>query len=98
MIKLLKWFALFIFSLIGVLLGLRFFLKLLAANLTTQFVIWIYEVTDPLLNPFTLAFPTAKISSGFVLEFTTLFAIFTYVFIGYLIQELLAAMDGKKQE
>ncbi|HQM16001.1 MAG TPA: YggT family protein [Candidatus Woesebacteria bacterium] len=96
MLKLLKELAVFVFGLISVLLIFRFLLKLMAANPRASFVAWIYDTTGPLLNPFELAFPTPKVSGGFVLEFTTLFAIFTYTFIGYLIQELLSVISKNK--
>ena len=92
MSKILKELASFVFGLIDVLLIFRFLLKLMAANPESPFVSWIYETTTPLLNPFVLAFPTPKVTGNFVLEFTTLFAIFTYTFIGYLVQELLAVI------
>lgn len=96
MLKLLKELATFVFGLISVLLVFRFLLKLLAANPQASFVAWIYDTTGPLLNPFVLAFPTPKVTGGFVLEFTTLFAIFTYTFIGYLVQELLGLIGKGK--
>ncbi len=95
MSRILKDLANFVFGLIAILLIFRFLLKLLAANPQASFVAWIYETTRPLLNPFVLAFPTPKVTGGFTLEFTTLFAIFTYAFIGYLIQELLVLIDKR---
>ncbi len=96
MSKLLKDLATFVFGLIDLLLIFRFVLKLLAANPSANFVAWVYETTQPLLNPFLLAFPTPKVRGGFTLEFTTLFAIFVYTFLGYLIQELLGAIAKRK--
>jgi len=96
MLKLLKELAVFVFGLISVLLVFRFILKLMAANPASPFVTWIYDTTGPLLNPFELAFPTPKVTGGFILEFTTLFAIFTYTFIGYLVQELLGVISKGK--
>ncbi len=95
MSKILKELAKFVFGLIDVLLIFRFVLKLLAANPDAGFVAWVYDTTRPLLHPFLLAFPTPKARGGFTLEFTTLFAIFAYTFLGYLTQELLAAMSKK---
>lgn len=95
MSRLLKELANFVFGLIDVLLIFRFVLKLLAANPEAAFVAWVYETTRPLLNPFILAFPTPKVRGGFTLEFTTLFAIFVYTFVGYLIKELLQMMAKK---
>jgi uncharacterized protein YggT (Ycf19 family) len=95
MSRILKDLANFVFGLIDILLIFRFLLKLLAANPQAPFVAWIYETTQPLLNPFVLAFPTPKVTGGFTLEFTTLFAIFAYTFIGYLIQELLVLINKR---
>lgn len=97
MIRLLKDLANFIFALIDILLIFRFILRLLGASPASEFVAWIYATTQPLLNPFIFAFPTPSVKGGFVLEFTTLFAIFAYTFIGYLIQELLGIMAGKQK-
>jgi len=74
----------------------RFILKLLGASARAGFVSWIYETSQPLLKPFLFAFPTSSIKDGYILEFTTLFAIFAYAFIGYVIQEVLGLMKIKK--
>ncbi|MBD3250391.1 MAG: hypothetical protein GF381_02375 [Candidatus Pacebacteria bacterium] len=95
MSRLLKELAHFVFGLIDLLLIFRFLLKLFAANPRAPFVSWVYETTRPLLNPFLLAFPTPQVGGGFTLEFTTLFAIFVYTFIGYLVQELLAVISKR---
>ncbi len=91
--KLLRDLTTFVFGLVEILLVFRFVLKLFAANPQAGFVRWIYETTEPLLAPFLLAFPTSSVRGGFTLEFTTLFAIFVYAFVGYLVQELLEVMD-----
>lgn len=95
MMKLLKDLATFVFGLVELLLVFRFVLKLLGAAPKAQFVEWVYDTTLPLLQPFLFAFPTPSIKGGFTLEFTTLFAIFTYAFASYLLQELLEMMDKK---
>lgn len=76
----------------------RFILKLLAANPAADFVAWIYATTDPLLQPFLFAFPTPSVKGGFTLEFTTLFAIFAYGFVGYIIQEVLALINANTKK
>ena len=97
--KLLKKFTLLIFSFVGILLTFRFFLKFLGANETSPFVEFIYENTQPLLAPFLFAFPTPSVSGRFVIEFTTLFAMFVYSFISYIIEEImdLFSRDHKKK-
>lgn len=96
MSKFITELANFVFGLIDILLIFRFVLKLLAANPQAEFVNWVYDTTQPLLNPFIQAFPTPQVSGGFTLEFTTLFAIFVYTFVGYLVQELLGAISKRK--
>ena len=93
--KLLRDLATLVIGIIEILLVFRFVLKLLAANPNAGFVAWIYETTWPLLRSFVFAFPTPSVRGGFVLEFTTLFAIFAYAFLGYVVQELLEIMGGK---
>jgi YggT family protein len=97
MIKLLRDLLNLVLGLIEVFLVLRFVLKLLAASPKAEFVSWLYANTQPLLQPFTLAFPTPSLKGGFVLEFTTLFALFAYAFVGYLLQQLLEILDKKKK-
>ena len=79
--KLLKDLSTFAFAIIEIILVFRFVLKILAANANSGFVAWIYATSQPLINPFLFAFPTPSVRGGFVLEFTTLFAIFAYAFI-----------------
>ncbi len=93
MSKLLRDLATLVFGLVEILLVFRFVLKLFAANPNASFVSWVYEMTQPLLQPFLFAFPTPSVGGGFTLEFTTLFAVFVYAFAGYLIQELLEVIE-----
>jgi hypothetical protein len=96
MFKLLRDLLALVMAIVEILLALRLVLKLLAANPTASFVDWIYKTTQPLLQPFLFAFPTPSIKGGFVLEFTTLFALFAYAFLGYLIEQILEIMDHTK--
>jgi YggT family protein len=82
-------------DLIGLLIGgvevvliFRLILKLANADTRADVVNWIYAFSEPLLKPFLLAFPTPSIKGGYQLEFTTVFAIFGYAFLGYVLQEL----------
>lgn len=98
MVNLLRDLLRFIIAIVEFLLIFRFILKLLAANPQASFVQWIYQTSQPLLQPFLFAFPTPSVKGGFALEFTTLFAIFAYAFVGYLLQELLDLIAGSKQK
>ena len=93
--KPIKDLSAFVFAIIEIILVFRFVLKLLAASPSAGFVSWIYATSRPLINPFLFAFPTPSVTGGFVLEFTTLFAIFAYAFIGYLVQEVLKIVSKK---
>ena len=98
MLKLVRDLSSFVIGIIEILLIFRFVLRLLSANPEASFVAWIYQTTAPLLTPFLFAFPTPTIRGGFTLEFTTIFAIFAYAFIGYIIQEVLSfMMTGKRR-
>jgi len=94
MFKLLRDLLSFVMAVVEILLTMRFILKILGANAESQFVNWVYVNTQPLLQPFQFAFPTPSIKGGFVLEFTTLFALFAYAFMGYILQQLLNVIDG----
>jgi len=94
--KSLKKILSLIFSLVEVSLIFRFLLKLFGASSSAGFVSFIYQNTYQLLSPFLLAFPAPSVNGRFVLEFTTLFAIFVYAFANYLIQEVLDFLSSKK--
>lgn len=97
MLKIVKDLAVFILGLVEALLTFRFILKLLAANPAADIVAWVYDTTAPLLQPFLLAFPTPTVRGGAVLEFTTLFAIFAYAVVAYLIQEALDMFTNRSK-
>jgi len=93
----LQKFVRILFSLIGIILLFRFFLRLFGANPASEFVSFIYENTQPLLSPFLYAFPSSSISGKFVIEFTTLFALFVYGFISYILEEILNIISKSKK-
>lgn len=82
----------FIIGIIEFFLGFRFIFRLFGANPAAPFVRWLYEMTDPLLNPFRNIFPSPRIEGVFVVEFTTLVALIVYMLAGYLLLELIAAI------
>ncbi len=73
----------FMLTIVGVILGLRFILKLFGANTGNGFVNWIYESSAEILGPFRGIFPTTNLD-GFVIEFSTIFALMVYSIIGIL--------------
>jgi uncharacterized protein YggT (Ycf19 family) len=79
-------------AVVGVLLGLRFLLKMFSANSQNDFVNWIYQSSAEILGPFRNIFPASNLD-GFVIEFSTIFAMLVYAIIAalafYLIDVLL---------
>lgn len=73
-------------------LGIRFLLRLLGANPNAPFVQWIYDMTQPLMAPFENLLPTSRVE-GFVFDFTVLFALGVYVFLGYLVMQIVAYIN-----
>ena len=74
-------------------LGLRFVLKLFGANPSAEFVSWLYSTSEPLLEPFKGMFPAPIIERGFILEFSTLFAMLMYALGAWLITELIVFIE-----
>ena len=79
----------FVLALVESFLGLRFILRLFNANSAADFVRWMYENTQPLLEPFENIFTSVRLEGGFTIEFSTLFAILVYALIGFLILSLI---------
>ncbi len=69
-----------ILVLLEVLLGLRFVLKLIAANADSGFAVLIYGITRPFIAPFALLVGTPT-SGGITLEVTTLIAMGIYALL-----------------
>ena len=74
---------------VSILLGGRFLLRLLNADAGNRFVDWVYDQSQPVLEPFFRWFPTVRLGDGFNVELSTLFAAVSYLFIGF---ALLAAV------
>ncbi len=81
-----------VINLVEGLLLLRVSLKLLGARTTAPFVTWVYQTTEPLIAPFAGMFPAPQLTGGFVIEFSALFALLAYAFVGYLIAETIATL------
>ena len=69
-----------ILGILEILLGLRFILKLIAANANSGFAVFIYGITKPLVAPFTALVGTPT-SGGNILEWTTLIAMAVYALL-----------------
>jgi len=71
-------------------IGLRIILKLMGANVGAPFVSWVYQSSRPLLSPFEGMFPSSKLDGvPFTIEFSAIFALFAYFFLGYIFQEII---------
>lgn len=85
------WLTNFVIGVIEFLIGLRIILKLLGVGLA-PFVQWVYQTSQPLLNPFEGMFPTTRIAGTAptsVLEFSAVFGFLVYAFIGFLLVEII---------
>jgi uncharacterized protein YggT (Ycf19 family) len=85
-----------VFTVIEVLLLIRFVLKLLGANADQALVSLIYGVTDPLIAPFRGIF--AQPSGTPVVEIATLLAIVFFVLLAALIVAVVRATTGRRGE
>ena len=81
-----------IIGLVEIILIFRFILRLLNASPASEIVSWVLVHSAPFLIPFAFAFRPLILPGGFVIEFWTLFAIFAYAVIGYVIREALNMM------
>jgi hypothetical protein len=72
------------FGILEGLIGLRVFLKLIAANPENPFARFIYAVTDLFLWPF-FGLTVTPAAEGIVLEIPSLIAMLVYALIGWLI-------------
>ena len=69
-----------VLGLLQILLGLRFFLKLIAANPASGFAVFIYGITKPFIAPFALLIGTPTYG-GVIFEATTLIAMAIYALL-----------------
>lgn len=84
----------FVFSVIIVLLALRFVLLLLGANAAAPFVQLVYTLTAPLMAPFQAVFGTTQVE-GSIFEWSALLAIAIYALIAWGIASLIAALTPR---
>jgi hypothetical protein len=86
-----------ILTIVEGLISLRVILKLFGAFSGAPFVSWVYETTNPLLQPFTGMFPSPRVDGRFVIEFSALFALVIYATAGYLISALVEQLTSLKK-
>ncbi len=69
-------------------ISLRLLMKLMGASTTAPFVTWVYKTSQPLVYPFEGMFPSSTLDNvPFTIEFSAIFALFAYMFLGYVFQE-----------
>ena len=78
----------YILGVIEVVLAFRIVLKMLAANPNSEFVNFIYSISNPFALPFAGIFRVTA-SQGYVLEWSTLVAMAVYAVIAYGIVKLI---------
>jgi hypothetical protein len=72
-------------------LGLRFVFNLIAANPSTPFVAWIYQLSNSLIYPFSGIVPNFTFGSG-VFDMVALISLLAYAIVFYLLGALLDAL------
>ncbi len=87
----------FVIGLVELLISLRIILKLFGASTSAPFVQWVYETSYPLIAPFHGMFPAPQLSGLFVIEFSAVFALVVYMFVGYFLTEAVATVSTKKK-
>jgi uncharacterized protein YggT (Ycf19 family) len=85
-----------VFTVIEVLLLIRFIFKLLGANADQPFVSAIYGITEPLVGPFRGIF--AQPAGTPVVEIAALLSIVFFVLVAALIVALVRAYTGRRAE
>ena len=85
-----------VFTVLEVLLLVRFTLKLLAANADQPFVSAIYGITEPLVVPFRGIF--AQPAGTPVVEIASILAVIFYVLLAALIVAIVRAVTGQRGE
>lgn len=86
----------FAFSLAAVGLVIRLLFRLFGANPEAGFTMFVYNSTSPLLEPFRGVFSPYVIEPGNVLEISTILALVIYLFIAYLINELIFYLTERR--
>jgi uncharacterized protein YggT (Ycf19 family) len=78
-----------VFGIIQAILMLRIILELFAANSSTPFVAWTYDISNTLLYPFHNIFPSPVLRGGFLLDISAVVAVLAYALLAYFVTELI---------
>lgn len=81
-------FILLVFGVLEVLIGLRVVLKMIAANPLNQFAEIIYQLTNPLVRPFT-TLVTNLTSGTMVIEITSIIAMVVYALLCWVLVQFI---------
>jgi len=73
-----------IIGLIEAVLALRLILQLLGASASSQFVAWVFQLTEGLIGPFAGAFPFLYLG-GFTVDLNAILAMIAYAIFGWLL-------------
>ena len=84
MFRILRAFINIVVGIIELLLIFRLIFEFLVVNTGTPFVAWLYNVTEPLVAPFSKILPNYKFS-GFVVDFATIAALVVFALAGFLL-------------
>ena len=83
-----------ILSVLEILLGCRFVLKLIAANASSGFAVFVYGITRPFVAPFAGLVATPE-SGGTILEVTTLIAMAVYALLFWVVVRVIWVVSDR---
>lgn len=86
----------FVLLLVETLLAFRVVFKLFNAQVTNEFVSWIYDTSAPLIDPFEGMFATVR-AEGLIIEPSTLFAMLVFAVLAFLVFALIDTFDVKRK-
>lgn len=78
-----------IMGIIELIIGIRIILIFFDANTFVPFVSWIYQLSNPLIAPFSGIFPIHNFEGRFVIEISALTALIVYGLIGAVVEDAL---------
>lgn len=72
-------------GLVETLLAVRVIFSLVDADTTNGVVKWVYDMSEPLLQPIRGVFPSVEYTNTYVLELPVIFAMVGYAIFGYIV-------------